>query len=142
MDSDYDNSKIIKGMKTLKDGSFSRYTKVYLLRNKDEAYDKFLLYKAEVENQLDRKIKRMAKLYAPETGIAMTVYSDLCGLQVYSGNFLNGEIGKGGAVYKERSGICFETQFYPNSCNEKAFPSCVFKAGEVFETITVYKFFS
>lgn len=38
---------------------FSRYTKVYLLRNKDEAFDKFLLYKSEVDNQLNRKIKRV-----------------------------------------------------------------------------------
>ena len=38
---------------------FSRYTKVYLLRNKDEAFDKFLVYKSEVENQLNKKIKRI-----------------------------------------------------------------------------------
>lgn len=38
---------------------FSRYTKVYLLRNKDEAFDKFLLYKLEVDNQLNRKIKKV-----------------------------------------------------------------------------------
>ena len=70
----------------------------------------------------DRVLKKVAKLYAANSGIVMTVLSDLCGLQIYSGNFLNGEIGKGGAVYNKNSGMCLKTQFYPNACNEKNFP--------------------
>ena len=90
----------------------------------------------------DKQMRKAAWLRCPDTGIEMETWTDLCGMQVYSGNFLNHKKGKGGAFYERNAGICFETQFYPNSCNEKAFPSCVFKAGEVFETITVYKFFS
>ena len=72
----------------------------------------------------------------------MDVYSDLCGLQFYTGNFLNGQIGKDGAVYKKRSGVCFETQFYPNSCNTSEFPSCILPAYKVFKSRTIYHFFT
>ena len=57
-----------------------------------------------------------AVLYCPETGITLFVYTDEPGIQVYSGNFLDGTItGKKGIVYKKRSGICLETQKYPDS---------------------------
>lgn len=88
----------------------------------------------------DRKLKKVAKLYAADSGITMAVFSDLCGLQVYSGNFLNGQTGKAGAIYIKRSGICFETQFYPNSCKEASFPSCILPGDEVFQSRTVYQF--
>lgn len=88
----------------------------------------------------DGKQKKAAWVRSPKTGIEMEVWTDLCGIQVYSGNFLNHKKGKGGAFYERNAGICFETQFYPNSCNEKAFPSCIFGPGEVFESTTIYKF--
>lgn len=88
----------------------------------------------------DGKQKKAAWVRSPKTGIAMEVYTDLCGMQLYTANFLNNRKGKGGVVYDRRAGICFETQFYPNSCNEPSFPSCVFQAGEVFESATTYKF--
>lgn len=88
----------------------------------------------------DRVIKKVAKLFSPESGIFMNVFSDLCGMQVYSGNFLKGEKGKEGAIYNKRNGICFETQFYPNSCNDTNFPSCVLDAGKVFKSRTIYQF--
>ena len=88
----------------------------------------------------DGILKKVAKLYSPESGIGMEVYTDLCGLQVYSGNFLEGEIGKEGAKYQKRDGICFETQFYPNACKEPRFPSSILPAGKVFRSRTVYRF--
>ena len=88
----------------------------------------------------DGNLKKVAMLYSSETGIRMEVYTDLCGLQVYSGNFLVGEHGKDGAIYNKNSGICFETQFYPNSCKEPAFPSSILPAGKVFRSRTIYKF--
>ena len=88
----------------------------------------------------DGILKKMAKLYGTDSGITMTVFSDLCGLQIYSGNFLNGEIGKNGAIYEKRNGICFETQYYPNACKEPDFPSSIRKAGEVFQSRTMYQF--
>ena len=88
----------------------------------------------------DKQLRKAAWSRSPKTGIAMEVWTDLCGMQVYTGNFLDHRKGKGGVYYEKQGGICFETQFYPNSCNEKAFPSCVFGPGEVFESTTVYKF--
>jgi len=88
----------------------------------------------------DRILKKVAKLYAAHSGIAMTVLSDLCGLQIYSGNFLNGEIGKSGVVYNKNSGFCLETQFYPNACNEEKFPSPLLNVGEKFLSRTIYRF--
>ena len=90
--------------------------------------------------QNDRKLKKVAKLFAAQSGITMTVLSDLCGLQIYTGNYLNDEQGKSGAIYKEKSGICLETQFFPNACKEKRFPSSILKAGETFKSRTVYRF--
>lgn len=88
----------------------------------------------------DGVFKKVAKLVCRETGISMEVFTDLCGMQVYSGNFLDGTKGKQGAVYGKRAGICFETQFYPNACKQPNFPSSVLKAGEVFTSRTVYRF--
>ena len=90
----------------------------------------------------DRKTRKVAKLYGADSGIRMDVYSDLCGLQVYTGNYLNGQIGKDGAIYNKRSGVCFETQFYPNSCNNPEFPSCILPAYKIFKSRTVYQFFA
>lgn len=86
------------------------------------------------------EMKAVASLYSPESSIAMKVYSDLCGLQVYSGNFLDGVKGKEGAVYNRNAGICFETQFYPNSCKEPKFPSSILPTGKVFRSRTIYQF--
>jgi len=74
-------------------------------------------------------------------GLCMEVYTDLPGVQFYTGNNIgDGLKGKDGATYGVRTGFCFETQFFPNSCNIDKFPSCVLKAGEKFHTETAYKF--
>ena len=86
------------------------------------------------------KMKQMAKIYCPLTGIYMKVYSDLCGMQIYSGNFLDGVRGKEDAVYAKNAGICFETQYYPNACKEPRFPSSILKAGKKFTSRTIYEF--
>lgn len=88
----------------------------------------------------DRKLKKVAKLFGANSGINMSVLSDLCGLQIYTGNFLNGEKGKDEIYYQKNSGICLETQFYPNSCNEKEFPSPILEAGKRFLSKTIYDF--
>lgn len=106
----------------------------YLPLNYAHGYDHNFIF----EN--DRILKKVAKLYSDESGISMTVLSDLCGLQIYTGNFLNGQKGKDSAIYQRNSGICFETQYYPNSCNEKSFPSPVLEKGKRFISRTIYKF--
>ncbi len=84
--------------------------------------------------------KKMARLESPDAALSMEVYSDLCGMQLYAGNFLAGEQGKAGAIYHPRSGICFETQYYPNACNTPGFPSSIRQPGEVFTSSTTYRF--
>ena len=86
------------------------------------------------------KFAKVAEMTADITGITMEVYTDLPGVQIYSGNFLVEEPGKNGVVYKHRQGICFETQYYPDALNHANFPSTLCKAGQVYQTTTVYKF--
>lgn len=81
-----------------------------------------------------------AECYAPSTGIVMKAYTDLPGVQFYSGNFITTQDGKQGAVYEKRQGFCLETQYYPNAVNEPNFETPVLKAGEVYTTKTGYQF--
>ncbi|MBO5199543.1 MAG: galactose mutarotase [Lachnospiraceae bacterium] len=92
-------------------------------------------------NKEDDEIALAAELSDEKSGRYMLVYTDLPGIQFYTGNFIDGtEIGKDGMCYQKRGGVCFETQYFPNSCNRPNFPSCVFKAGEEYCTATIYKF--
>ena len=82
-----------------------------------------------------------AVLYEPGSGRVMETYTREPGVQFYCGNFLNGCLtGKSGKVYPFRGGLCLETQHYPDSPNQKNFPSTILKPGEKYETVTVYKF--
>ena len=86
------------------------------------------------------ELAKVAELYAAVSGIQMEVYTDLPGVQIYTANFVNNEVGKQGVVYNRRQGICFETQYFPDAINHENFPSPVCKAGEVYKTTTIYKF--
>lgn len=87
-------------------------------------------------------LQLIANLYSPKTGILLEVLTEEPGLQFYSGNFLTGETkdGKGGKAYQFRSALCLETQHFPDSPNQKSFPSTILKPGETYKTKTVYKF--
>lgn len=83
----------------------------------------------------------VASLYDEKSGRFMEVFTDLPGIQFYTGNFLDGTLtGKDGAKYIRRSGLCFETQYFPNAINVPSFAQPVTKAGETYHTVTVYKF--
>ena len=84
--------------------------------------------------------RKAAFAESEETGIKMEVYTDLPGIQFYSGNFLAGSKGKEGAVYEKGYCICFETQYFPDAIHKENFESPITKAGEVYDTTTVYKF--
>jgi aldose 1-epimerase len=82
-----------------------------------------------------------AVVYAPGSGIRMTVVTDSPGIQLYTGNFLDGSVrGKGGVSYKKHSGFCLETQFFPDSVNQPAFPSCVVEKGKPQKSYTSFIF--
>jgi len=80
-----------------------------------------------------------AELTGERTGITLTVETDRPGVQLYTGNFLRGARGKGGAVYDKRGAVCLETQFFPNAVNQSAFASPVVRAGERFRSETVWR---
>ncbi|MDE6358436.1 MAG: galactose mutarotase [Duncaniella sp.] len=84
-----------------------------------------------------------ATLSAPSTGIGMNIYTTEPGIQVYSGNFLDGTVtGKGGVVYNQRTGIAMETQHYPDSPNKPQWPSTLVRPGEIYSSHTVLEFYN
>lgn len=82
-----------------------------------------------------------ARLYSPESGRVMEVFTTEPGIQFYSGNFLGSTpTGRGGVNYGHRAGLALETQHFPNSPNEPNFPSTILEPGDTYRTRTVYKF--
>ena len=81
-----------------------------------------------------------ARLTDPKSGRVMEVLTTEPGIQLYTGNFLGEEKGKGGRVYPRRSGLCLETQHYPDSPNRPEFPSTVVRPGETYRSKTVFAF--
>ena len=76
----------------------------------------------------------------PQSGRVMSVVTDCPGVQLYTGNFLNGAAGKNGAVYDRRSGVCLETQYYPDAVNHPEWAQPFVKAGELYHSETKYIF--
>ena len=70
----------------------------------------------------------------------MEVYTTEPGVQLYTGNWLNGFEGTHGATYPSRSAICFEAQRFPDTPNRPYFPSCILNPGEEYKQVTIYKF--
>jgi aldose 1-epimerase len=91
-------------------------------------------------NNSRAEVTKVAELSDEKSGRVMEIYTDMPGMQLYTANFLGEEKGKDGVVYNKHWGVCFETQYFPNSCNNSEFPSCVLKAGEEYDSVTVYKF--
>ncbi len=81
-----------------------------------------------------------AILSDPDSGRTMAVITDCPGMQVYSGNYLAGEIGKDGVSYTRRGAVCLETQFYPNALNYPQWPQPIVPAGEKYKSETCYVF--
>lgn len=86
-------------------------------------------------------MRQMAKAECDASGIAMDAYTECCGVQLYAGNFIGTQTGKGGVTYGDRHGFCLESQFYPNAVNEKNFPSPVVPANTEYHSETKYHFY-
>lgn len=86
--------------------------------------------------------KPFGYLYDEKSGRKMEMYTTLPGVQFYEGNFIgDSHIGKGGQNYHKRSGVCFESQYYPNAINVSSdWPKPILKAGETTKSSTIYKF--
>ncbi len=82
-----------------------------------------------------------AKVTCPSTGISLEVYTNEPGIQVYTGNFLDGSVtGKKGITYNQRAAICLETQKYPDTPNKPEWPSAVLEPGQTYFSHCIYKF--
>jgi len=87
-------------------------------------------------------VEKAAELYDPSSGRLMEVWTTEPGLQFYSGNFLDGTLTntRGGATYVKHAALCLETQHYPDSPNQPAFPNTILKPGDTYRQVTIYKF--
>lgn len=84
---------------------------------------------------------KAAEIYDPISGRSMTVLTTMPGVQVYTGNSLDGSImGYSGSLYRQSDGICFETQQFPDAPNHEEFPSAVLRPDETFTSTTVFAF--
>ena len=93
-------------------------------------------------NRKGSDVEKAAELFDPSSGRSMEVWTTEPGLQFYSGNFLDGSLTntRGGAKYVKHAALCLETQHYPDSPNQAAFPNTILKPGETYRQITIYKF--
>lgn len=94
-----------------------------------------------VLNRVGDEVVVVASLYSPVSNIKMEVLTDQPGIQFYGGNFLNGTVtGKSGKPYVYRSGLCLETQHFPDSPNIPEFPTTTLLPGETYKHLCEYKF--
>ncbi|HWH69732.1 MAG TPA: aldose epimerase family protein [Candidatus Sulfotelmatobacter sp.] len=106
------------------------------LRDKPVGYDtNFVL------NSGGKSLALAARAYEPKTGRVMEVLTTEPGVQLYTGNFLNGSLtGKYGVVYRQHTGFCLETQHFPDAVNQPKFPSIILRPGQTYRQTTIYKF--
>lgn len=94
-----------------------------------------------VLNHGGKSLGLAAVVHEPTTGRVMEVLTTEPGIQLYTGNHLDGTLtGTGGIHYARHSGFCLETQHFPDSINKPAFPSVVLRPGSTYRTTTVYRF--
>ena len=93
-----------------------------------------------VTDNCNGEVRKIAIVKAPGDVRTMEVYTDLPGVQFYAGNFIDPQSGKDGATYGKRSGLCLETQCYPDSIHKPNFPSVVYGPTKAYKSTTIYKF--
>lgn len=93
-----------------------------------------------LKTKRDNRLIKAARVYDSMSGRVMEVETTEPGIQLYTGNYLNGIRGKRGESYPRRSALCLETQTFPDSPNQPGFPSPVLRPGEKYRQTTVYRF--
>ncbi len=119
---------------------FRKYKKIGKEINSD--YDCLLIAGGYDHNYLlnnNEKYQKVASAYSNKTDVRVDVFTDMSGMQFYTGNFLD-NMGKNGVHYKKRTGFCFETQFVPNAINIEGFKKPIVKANISFKTKSAYRF--
>ncbi|MBQ2900443.1 MAG: galactose mutarotase [Agathobacter sp.] len=109
-----------------------------------EAFDQLIYGQGYDHNfAIDKEsvgFEQIATAYAKETGIQMDVWTDCIGVQLYTGNFMEGQKGPNGYTYVKHGAFCLETQYFPNAINETNFVCPITEANVPYETKTVYAF--
>ncbi|KAH9738956.1 Aldose 1-epimerase [Citrus sinensis] len=85
-------------------------------------------------------LKHAAKVKDPSGSRVLDLWTDAPGMQFYTANYVNGVAGKEGAVYEKHSGLCLETQGFPNAINQSNFPSIVVQPGEKYKQTMLFEF--
>jgi len=93
-----------------------------------------------VLNKRGARLALAAEAYEPASGRVLEVWTTEPGVQLYTGNYLDGVRGKAGQLYGRREGFCLEAEHFPDSPNRPAFPSTVLRPGARFRQTTIYKF--
>ncbi|MEO7718383.1 MAG: aldose epimerase family protein [Capsulimonas sp.] len=94
-----------------------------------------------VLNQPGHQMILAARAYSPQSGRVLSVFTNQPGIQLYTGNFLDGTFsGKAGKLYKHRNGFALETQHYPDAPNRPSYPTTKLKPGQVYRYTTIFKF--
>jgi aldose 1-epimerase len=108
----------------------------------NDSYEQLVLGKGYDHNYvLDNKEEVDVTVYEASTGRVMEVITDQPGMQLYTGNFLNGtQVGHGGITYNHRTGLCLESGHFPDSPNHPEFPTTVIVPGDIFKSTTIYRF--
>ncbi|MCW3088321.1 MAG: galactose mutarotase [Sediminibacterium sp.] len=92
-------------------------------------------------NKTGAEPQKAASLYDPSSGRVLDVFTTEPGIQFYTGNFLDSTLhGKNNWVYGQHAALCLETQHYPDSPNQPAFPNTILKPGETYRHTTVFRF--
>ncbi|MDR1563318.1 MAG: galactose mutarotase [Dysgonamonadaceae bacterium] len=92
-------------------------------------------------NRKEDGLQFCARAFSPKTGIQMEVFTTEPGVQLYTGNYLDGSfIAKNGHRYPKRSAFCLETQHFPDSINHSDYPTVILKPEDTFKSETVFKF--
>lgn len=87
--------------------------------------------------------RQAARLFDPASGIGLDILTTEPGIQLYTGNFLNGTLpGKGGVLYRQGDGIALEAQNFPDAPNQSRFPNPVLRPGETYRQTTIHRFFT
>jgi aldose 1-epimerase len=89
----------------------------------------------------EHAFRHLATLHEPSGGRGLEVWTTLPGLQFYTGNFLDGVVGAGGAVYNRHSGLCLEAEYFPDAVNRPHFPDCLLEPGRTCNHRIEYRLF-
>ncbi|CAN1140748.1 Galactose mutarotase [Linum perenne] len=111
-----------------------------ILEVEGSGYDHNYVLQQEDKDDKYPGLKLAAKLKDPSGSRALALWTNAPGMQFYTGNNVNGVVGKGGAKYGKYSGVCLETQGFPNAVNQPNFPSVIVHPGHKYQHTMIFEF--